>query len=173
MSDGSEPASAASISPASSRSSGSMNGRPRKAYASASVAKVRSSAASPVSGSPSSPIRRNPFSDSDQPWSRAIARSRTLCSLDPVKWIRYVPASPGGITMRSTCGPRMRRTAALCDPAFTMWSTVPSRVNRPIKRGRVIGLGEEIEVADRLAPPAERTRRLDADDARGWSRASR
>ena len=41
---GSRPASAASISPRSSRSSGSMNGRPRKAYASASVANVRSSA---------------------------------------------------------------------------------------------------------------------------------
>ncbi len=88
MSVGSRPASAASISPPSSRSSGSMNGRPRNAYASASVANVRSSASSPVSGSPSSPMRRNPFSDRLQPWSRAIARSRTLCSLEPVKWTR-------------------------------------------------------------------------------------
>ena len=78
-----------------------------------SVAKVRSSAASPVSGSPSSPMRRKPFSDRLQPWSRARSRSRTLCSLEPVKWMRYVPASPGGMTMRSACGPRSSRTAAL------------------------------------------------------------
>ena len=35
-----------------------------------------------------------------------MPRSRMLWSAEPVKWMRYVPASPGGMTMRSTCGPR-------------------------------------------------------------------
>ena len=38
--------------------------------------------------SPSSSIRANPYSDRLQPLSRAIARSRTLCSFEPVKWMR-------------------------------------------------------------------------------------
>ena len=47
-----------------------------------------------------------PCSDRLQPRSRAIARSRTLCSAEPVKWTRYVPALPSGMVMTSTCGPR-------------------------------------------------------------------
>ena len=41
--------------------------------------------------------------------------------------MRYVPASPGGMTIRSTCGPRSSRTAALCPPRLTTWSTTPER----------------------------------------------
>ena len=111
-----------------------MNGRSRNAYASSSEANVRSSAASPVSGWPSSSIRRKPFSDRLQPRSRARSRSRTLCSLEPVKWIRYVPASPGGMTIRSTCGPRISRTAALYPPRLTTESTSPNLVKRVDQR---------------------------------------
>ena len=91
-----------------------MNGRPRNAYASASVANVRSSAA--VAGQ-----RLAVLADPQEALlGQAPAlvaghrpRSRTLCSFEPVKWIRYVPASPGGMTIRSTCGPRSRRTGGL------------------------------------------------------------
>ena len=59
-----------------------------------------------------------------------MPRSRMLWSAEPVKWMRYVPASPGGMTMRSTCGPRRTVTAAFACPAPRTWSTTPRCVNR-------------------------------------------
>ena len=52
-----------------------------------------------------------------------------LWSADPVKWTRYVPASPGGMTIRSTCGPRSSLTAAFACPAPSTRSTTPRPVN--------------------------------------------
>ena len=52
-------------------------------------------AAPPVRISPSSPSRAKPYSDRLQPMSRARSRSRTLCSFEPVKWMRCVPACSG------------------------------------------------------------------------------
>ena len=83
-----------------------------------------------------------------------------MCSLDPVKWMRYVPASPGGMTIRSTCGPRMqpdrRLVAALVDDVVDD----AERGEPPDQAGRVVGLGEEVQVADRLALAPERAGRL-------------
>ena len=56
-----------------------------------------------------------------------------MCSFEPVKWMRYVPASPGGIDIRSTCGPRNSRTADLWPPRPITSSTTPRLVNRSIR----------------------------------------
>ena len=154
ISVGSRPSRAASTSPRSSRSSGSMYARSRKAYAAASSGKVRRSAASPSSAWPSSSMRTNPFSDRLQPRSRAMPRRRMLWSAEPVKWTRYVPASPGGMTIRSTLGPRSSLTAALACPAPSTRSTTP----RPAKR-LTTASGSSVSTRRSRSPMVSRRRR--------------
>ena len=73
-----------------------------------------------------------------------------------------MPASPGGMTIRSTCGsahqPDGRLVAALVDDLVDD----PERREAPDQGPGVVGLGEEVEVADRLPLAAERAGRLDA-----------
>ncbi len=128
-------------------------------------ANVLSSASPPVSGSPSSPIRRKPFSDRLQPMSRARSRRRTLCSFEPVKWMRYVPAAPGGITIRSTCGPRQGAHCGLVPALVEHLIDDPKTGEALDEPGSVVGLGEQVEVADALALSSERAGRFDGADA--------
>ena len=58
--------------------------------------------------------------------------------------------------MRSTCGPRSSRTDALCAPAPITCSTGARVVNRSIRAVGSLGFREEIQIADRLPPAAER-----------------
>ncbi len=61
--------------------------------------------------------------------------------------------------MRSTWGPCRSRTDALDGPAPTTCSTGGRSANRSISAAGFVRLGEEVEVADCLAPAAERAGR--------------
>ena len=84
-----------------------------------SVANVRSSAAAPVSGSPSSPIRRKPFSDRLQPRSRAaparpdvvLLRAREVDEVRP----RLAGRHHHQVDLRAADQPDRRLVAALLD----------------------------------------------------------
>ena len=118
------------------------------------------------------PAARRPRRAAGSPSRTGSSRGRGRCRgagrcapCDPVKWMRYVPASPGGMIIRSTCGPREQAHRRLVrrrrrEPAR------PTQGREPLdQRGRVVGLGQQVEVADRLAPSAERAGRLDPSHA--------
>ena len=89
--------------------------------------------------------------------SRARSRSRTLCSFEPVKWIRCVPACSGRMTMRSTCGPRPpSRTAALCGPRPMTVSTDGSVANVSTTRS-----GSSVSARRSRSPIVSRRRRYE------------
>ena len=83
-----------------------------------------------------------------------MPRSAMLWSAEPVKWTRYVPASPGGMTIRSTFGPRISVTLALACPAPTTRSTAPSAVNRAMTAS-----GSSVSTSRSRSPMVSRRRR--------------
>ena len=83
-----------------------------------------------------------------------MPRRRTLWAAEPVKWTRYVPASPGGMIIRSTCGPRRSVTAAFARPAPRTRSTAPSCV----KRSTTIS-GRSVSTSRSRSPTVSRRRR--------------
>ena len=85
-----------------------------------------------------------------------MPRRRTLCAAEPVKWTRYVPASPGGITIRSTCGPPASLTAAFAFPA----PMTPSTAGRPTKRSMTVS-GASVSTRRSRSPTVSRRRRSD------------
>jgi hypothetical protein len=74
---------------------------------------------------------------------------------------------PGGMTMRSTCGPSTRRTAAFCVPRSTTCSTEGSAREHLDEDVGPVGLRKKVEVADRLAPSPERPGRNDPVETPG------
>ena len=106
-----------------------------------------------------------PFSDSDQPRSRAMPRRAMLWSLLPVKWTRWVPHAAGGQTMRSTCGPSRSTMLDLSVPADEDLLDLGQAVQRADERRGLVDRGEQVEVADRRLPPPQRPCRLDATHA--------
>ena len=87
--------------------------------------------------------------------------------------MRYVPGLAGRhdhqVDLRPAQQPDGRLVAALVDDVVDD----AERREPPDERGRVVGLGEQVEVADRLASPAERAGRLQAAHARRVPRARR
>ncbi len=66
-----------------------------------------------------------------------------------------MPASPGGMIIRSTCGPRSSLTAALWLPCVDD-ALHPRQRGEALDEGRrVIGLRQQVQVADRLAAASE------------------
>ena len=158
ISAGSRPSRAASISPRSSRSSGSMNARSRKAYAAASSGKVRRSAASPSSACPSSSIRMNPFSDRLQPRSRAMPRSAMLCVRGPGEMdeVRAGLAGRHDHQVHLRAAQQLGRGLRVPGAQHPLDDAEPGE---PRDDGvGVVGLDEQVEVADRLPPPTQGAR---------------
>ena len=159
---GRRPASAASISPRSSRSSGSMNGSPRNAYASASVGNVRSSASAPVSElAVVVDLREAVLGQAPAHVARPFAQPDVvLLGAGEVDEVRPGLLRPHDheVHLRTTAAQSHRR---LVRP------TTDDRLDRRQRRERlddplgVVGLGEEIEIADGLAPAAIRAGRRD------------
>ena len=165
MSAGSRPASAASISPASSRSSGSMNGSPRKAYASASVAErpqlgVGAGQRLAVIADPEEALLRQ--APALVPGHRP---EPDVVLLGPGE-MDAIRAGLAGrhdhqVDLRSAHQPDGRLVAATIDDRVDE----PERGERVDQRRGLVRLGQQVEVADGLAAAAERAGRLDRMDA--------
>ena len=166
---GRRPSRAASTSPRSSRSSGSMNGeveearrRPPRRGRSAARRRRRSRAA------PSSSRRRKPFSDRLQPRSRAMPAQPDVVRRRP----REVDEVRAGLArrhhhqvhLRAAQQPDARlRLPGAEDPVHA----VAGWTNRSTTASGAIRLHEQVQVADRLAAPPQRPRLDDPPDTRG------
>ena len=173
MSSGRRPARAASISPLSSRSSGSMNGRPRNAYASSS--RGERAQLGGVAGQRLA-VLADPQEALLGQAPATVARHRAEPDVvflgpgevDPVG-PRLARRHDHQVGLRPAHQPDGGLVAALVDDRIDE----PERRERLDQRLRLVGLGEDVEVADRLLPAPERAGRLHRADARASPTARR
>ena len=103
----------------------------------------------------------NPYSLSRHFLRMAISRRRTLCSFEPVKYCNAAPNDSEDTTRRSTWSSRRPASSTVTEPLVEPGGQHPLHAvegHEPLDdRFSLIGCTQDVHVADRLLPAAQRS----------------